>query len=408
MDGVVLDKSDPMVENLRAAWKAKETEAKALFAEFDKERNALIEEKGLIGAERDTEGLKALDDKYAVYTAVSKEAKELHDRLLKHMEGDDGAGGHKGTKEVLPGSMPRNLSDSIIRTSGEKAFDVTSGGTATSAFYDPVIRGLPQRRLFVRSLIPTKQIDSDKFDYLRQTVATFAAAETAAGSLKPTSTLSFERVEDRVRTIAHLSEPVDRATLLDLDGMRDFLDNQLRLGVLLREDSQIVNGNGAGENLRGILNTSGILTQARAADPHVDAVFKAITKVRAQTNPFDPNGIVLNPNDVQTVILTKDVNGNYQAADSGAVVIEDDGTLRLFGLEVISSIAIAQGTGLVGDFNQCLIYDREMARVDWADTGGLGAANAEIFSRNQLVARGEERIGFAVLRPAAFCSLTGL
>jgi HK97 family phage major capsid protein len=63
---------------------------------------------------------------------------------------------------------------------------------------------------------------------------------------------------------------------------------------------------------------------------------------------------------------------------------------------------------LLGDFNQATIYDREQARVDWFESGGLGAAGAEIASRNQLVARAEERVGFAVHRPAAFCSLTSL
>ena len=42
--------------------------------------------------------------------------------------------------------MPDNVSKSLVAAMGEKAFDVTSGGTATSAFYDPLLRTLPQRR----------------------------------------------------------------------------------------------------------------------------------------------------------------------------------------------------------------------------------------------------------------------
>ena len=43
-----------------------------------------------------------------------------------------------------------------------------------------------------------------------------------------------------------------------------------------------------------------------------------------------------------------------------------------------------------------------------AESGALGAGAVEIFSRNQVVMRAEERIAFGVERPAAFCQVTGL
>jgi len=392
---------------------AAETEQKAsnLYAELQEAKRE-VETKGLDLS--DEKVFNPIMEKNQRFQEASKEAGAAKDAYMRYLE----TGVADGTKEGrLPGDWPDSLSASFIESAkaiapggdGTKAFDVTSGGTATSQFYDPQLRVLPQRRLFVRSLIPVKTgLETDKFDYLRQTVATHNAAETAAGALKPTSVYSFERIEDRVRTIAHMSEAVDRALMLDVDNLRNWLDGQLRLGLLLREDSQIVNGAGTGENLRGILSTSGILTLARGTDPHVDVVLKGIIQLRAQANPVEPNGIVMNPLDVQDVLLTRDANGNYQAADSGAVRVDDDGNLTLWGKEVIQSIAIAAGTSLVGDFNQCRIYDREQARVDWAESGALGAAGVEIFSRNQVVARAEERLGFAVERPSAFLSLTGM
>jgi HK97 family phage major capsid protein len=388
---------------LKTAMEAAEKKAKGLWSEFTTAREEATT-KGTISEDKVFSNLTALKQ---AYEESAEETVKARSAFMASLDGS-GGGDTLGTKERLFGDWPSGLSESFIESAGTKAFDVTSGGTATSPFYDPAIRSLPQRRLFVRSLIPVKAIPNEKFDFLRQTVATFNAAETAAGSAKPTSVLSLERVEDRVRTIAHLSEPVDRSFLLDVDNLRDFIDGQLRLGVLLREDAQVVAGNGTGENLRGILNTSGILTQAKGADPTVDTVLKASVKLQAQANPFVANGLVLHPNDLQDVLLMRDANGNYQAADSGAVRVTEDGRVFLWGLEVISTIAITEGTGLVGDFNQATIYDREQARVDWFESGGLGTAGAEIASRNQLVARGEERIGFAVHRPSAFCSLTGI
>jgi HK97 family phage major capsid protein len=346
----------------------------------------------------------ALTEKKQAFEAQSKEADKARTAFMNSLE--VGGGDNLGTKERLFGDWPSGLSDSF-ESAGLKALDATSGGTATSAFFDPEIRTLPQRRLFVRSLIPVKQISNEKFDFLRQTAAALSAAETAAGSVKPTSTLSLERVEDRVRVIATLGEPVDRSFLLDVDNLRDFIDGQLRLAVLLREDQQLISGNGTGENLRGLLNTSGIQTQARGTDPHVDTVLKGIVKV--QTQNFQPNGLVLHPTDVQTMLLARDANGNYQASDAGALQVNDEGAVRVWGLEVISSTALTQGTGLLGDFRQCTLYDREQARVDWFESGLLAAGGtAELASRNQIAARAEERVGFACHRPLAFVSLTGL
>jgi HK97 family phage major capsid protein len=328
-------KGQALKEAHESAYKA----AREAWGEFTKAREE-ASTKGTLGEDS---VLTAIMAKKQAYDSKAEESEKARSAYMSFLENGSGGGDNLGTKTRLFGDWPSKLSDSFIEGAGTKAFDVTSGGTATSAFLrsgDPgasstaAIRPLPESR---------KPVTNEKFDYLRQTVATFNAAETAAGSARPTSVLSLERVEDRVRTIAHLSEPVDRAFLLDVDNLRDFVDGQLRLGVLLREDSQVISGNGSGENLRGILNTSGILTQVRSTDQHVDCILKGIIKLQAQPNPFAANGLVLNPNDLQTVLLSKDANGNYTASDAGAVRVEDDGTVFIWGLEVISSVGIAQG-----------------------------------------------------------------
>ena len=67
-------------------------------------------------------------------------------------------------------------------------------------------------------------------------------------------------------------------------------------------------------NFTGILDTAGIQTQPRGSDPQVDAIYKAVVKIRLQF--MEPDGIVLHPNDWRTIRLTKDSNGNYSRARS--------------------------------------------------------------------------------------------
>lgn len=143
----------------------------------------------------------------------------------------------------------------------------------------------------------------------------------------------------------------------------------------------------------------------------MDAILKGLQKVRNQDSPYEPTGIVLHPTNWETIVLMKDANGNYQASESGAFTSADAGDPRgdtLWGKPVVQTRAIAAGTALVGDFTAATIWDREQARVQVAETGGLGAGGVEIYSRNQVVFRGEERLAFGVERPAAFATVTGL
>lgn len=384
---------------LRSAHDAKRREAAEKWQAFEKARKQAIES----GTDltKDAAKLRELDDLHKSYEATAKDLTDLQERLLDHADGKATGGIPSREDKGIPGLGAEFLRRIGVGVDSLKALDGTAGASLVPAFFDPRIRQLPQRALFVRSLIPVRQADGDKIHYIRQSVATQNAAPVAAGALKPTSVFTVERIEEPVRTIAHVTEAIDRALLSDFDALVDFLDNQLRLGVLLAEEAQILNGNGTAPNLRGILNTVGIQTQAKGADTSADAIYKALTKVR--TAFFEPDGICLHPNDWQEIRLAKDANGNYQTAP-----VTDEGVERLFGKPVITSPVIAEGTGLVGAFAVgSTVWDREEARVTFAETG-LNDSGQEMFTRNLVRWRAEERIAFGVERPSAFCSVTGI
>lgn len=285
----------------------------------------------------------------------------------------------------------------VAKLAERKALDGTSGGTLVPPFFDNVLRRLPARQLFVRSIIPVRPASGDKIWYLRQTVRTNNAAPVAAGGTKPTSTFTVERIEATFRTIAHVTEALDRALLADHEALGDFLSSELRLGVLLAEEDQILNGNGTAPNLRGILNVSGILTQALGSDSRSDAIMKAITAVRV-SGTLEPDAIVMHPSDYQDVALEKTADGEYV---HGKPTDAEPG--RIWGKPVITSTAIASGTALVGAFaDASAIYLREDARVDFTDS------HDDEFIKNQVRFRGEERLQVAVFRPAGFCTVTGI
>jgi HK97 family phage major capsid protein len=88
-------------------------------------------------------------------------------------------------------------------------------------------------------------------------------------------------------------------------------------------------------------------------------------------------------------VLEKDSNGNYIHGSSN----DSETPRRLWGKTVITSQVIAQGTGIVGAFAEgAAIYGREQPRVDFSDS------HSDLFTRNQIIFRGEERLQFAVFR----------
>lgn len=350
--------------------------------------------------------------------SVVGEMKALNDDLVRLREFESRVQPHPG-HGVTPGGSRRSgkagdfgrvegLGAAFLKELGGrgdamKALDATSGGASLPAsFFDSRLRDLPQRQLFLRSLIPSTTVTSDKVNYIRQTVFTNNAAAVAAGALKPTSVITAERVEAPVRVIAHLSEALDRSMLTDYDQLTGFIDDQLRLGVLLEEEDQILNGSGAAPNLTGILNTAGIQTQAKGADPTPDAVYKAITKIRVVFG--EPDAVVFHPNDWQDVALLRNADGVYLWGSPA-----NEAAPRIWNKQVIVSPVMAEGTALVGSFGTAAeVFERETVRISFAETGLGDVAGQELFSRNQIRVRAESRIGLAVIRPSFFCTVTGV
>lgn len=111
---------------------------------------------------------------------------------------------------------------------------------------------------------------------------------------------------------------------------------------------------------------------------------------------------MIHPDDFEEIRLSKaSGSGDYLTAP-----VTDDDFDKLWNKRVVTSPVIAEGTALVGAFaDGAVVWDREEARISWAETGLGDAAGQELFTRNQIRARGEERIAAGVTFPQAFCAV---
>lgn len=297
----------------------------------------------------------------------------------------------------------------------------TSAGALVTPDRMPGVTDLaPLREPTMRDLVTVSTTDSDVVEFARivsktnnaagvaeATTADMPTAPGTAGALvnatgggyKPESGMVLEKVTAAVKTIAHWI-PVTKRAVADAGQIRTLIDVFLREGLVEKLDSQMLVGDGSGENFRGILNTVGIGTVG-SAGTDIDAVVDAIRTVR-NARIGRPNGLVIHPNDWYSTgfLLAKDgVNGGYLIGDPRASV---DQLQMLWGLKVVVTDAITENTALVGDFRYAALWEREGVNVMVADQ------HADFFIRNLLAILAEMRAAFGVLAPKAFCTISAV
>ncbi len=285
-------------------------------------------------------------------------------------------------------------SDEVSMDIGLKTLMTTTTGWVPEATRSGRIVDYAVRPIQVTDIIPTIQISQNAFIYMEETTFTNAAVETAEGAPKPEAALALTQRTSLVRKIA-VWIPVTDEQLEDVPGIQSYIEQRLSFMVRQRLDSQILVGTGVAPNLYGIVPQAG-QTQAKGADPTPDAVYKAMTKVRV-TGRAMPDYFVVHPNDWQDIRLLRTLDGIYIWGSP-----MDAGPERIWGLPVVVTDGITEGTGLVGDFgNFSLLAERKQLTIK------VGFQNDD-FIRNQRSIVAEIRVALAVLRANAFATVTGI
>lgn len=283
--------------------------------------------------------------------------------------------------------------------SGWTARSDTSGGALVQLDQRGLLdTGVWQRPLRIRDLVSKGTTTGDVIEYVRISGVTNAAAPVAestassgSSGAKPESDMQFQVVQDRVRTIAHWVMATRRA-LSDASQLRTYIDQFLRYGLMEELEDQMVAGSGTGENFTGVLNVSGTLSQAFSTD-RLETARKAVTNLILNGRVM-PSAWVLHPSDWEAIDLLTDNEERYYFG--GPLNL---GTPRLWGVPVVQSEAMTQGTAMLADWSFAVLWDREETNILVSDS------HADTFIRNLITILAEMRAGFGVLRPKAFCEV---
>lgn len=255
---------------------------------------------------------------------------------------------------------------------------------------------VPSPKLNVLDVVTVGTTDSNTVAYMEETTFTNAAAETAEGTAAAESVLVYDEKTSDVKEITHFI-PATRRILADEAGLRTLVDARMLYGVQKRLQDQIVAGDAAGQNLRGLINVAAINAQALGADSRADAVHKAITKIRvAGEGNYEPEVLGIHPNDWEQLRLEKDANGNYLLGPAAG-----DPYSLVWGLRPLIHTAFTEGNPVAGEYRQAMLWLREGPSIAVSDS------HANYFTERKVAILAGLRAAFAVPAPKAFCEITG-
>lgn len=278
-------------------------------------------------------------------------------------------------------------------------------GTGTTGvqmpFRLPGITGLPMQELRIRDLMTVRTMTTgNSFDYVKQNGRTNGASPQVEASAKAESTYTWTSASDTVKTIAHFVN-VSRQALDDIPWLQGTVNGELTYGLKLKEETEILSGDGTGQHLNGLLHQATPYNTGLnvSGDQQLDQLRHAKLQARlAGLSTFAPDGYVLNPTDMEKIELIKTEEGG---ANKGVYIIGDPRTgpvvKLLWGLPVVESDSITAGTFLVGSFGVgAELIDRMEAMIE------ISWEHASNFTSNLATILCEERIGMAVRRAESF------
>ena len=192
------------------------------------------------------------------------------------------------------------------------------------------------------------------------------------------------------KVIAHWFR-ASKQILSDFPQIRSMIDGRLIYGLAIKEESQLLNGDGTGDNLLGLIPQAtafAIPAGYTSPTPMTSIDVLRVAMLQAALAEFPATGHVLNDIDWAGIETLKDGEGRY-------IIGNPQGTLRptLWGLPVVATQSIAVGKFLTGAFRLAAqIFDQWQSRIE------VGFQNDD-FVRNKVTILGEERLALAVYRP---------
>ena len=191
----------------------------------------------------------------------------------------------------------------------------------------------------------------------------------------------------------------------DLPYVASEIQDQNDYAMQIKEEDQLLNGDGTGSNVNGLLAREGVQEIGDDDERSVaDRIFHAKTMINKATG-HNADALVISPDDYETLRLSKDANGQYYGGGfflpayggTGQLVIQE----TPWGLKTVVTPAAADGESVVGAFK---------AGGKVLRKGGRRVASTnsheDDFTNDKITFRIKERMTLQVKYPADFVKVS--
>lgn len=292
---------------------------------------------------------------------------------------------HDKIKAFNGGTLAINVSNAITTAAG------SGGGLIYNEEERDPVR-MPRRRLLIRQLLTQGRVSSDLVKYRKQVIRTNVAAPVAEEGTYQASTYGWGKATAEVKKIGHITH-VSEEALADADQLQTEIDSELRYGLDLEEDNQILAGDGTGDNLEGLLTAAPSFVAASGLPnaTRIDRLRLAILQVTLED--YIATSMLMNPLDWAAIDLLKvgAADNRYVWGNPGTV-----STPILWGKDVVDTTAMTAGEWLVGDLAMAATYyDRSEAEILFSTEHGTN------FIEDMVTVKARKRAALAQKRPLA-------
>lgn len=316
----------------------------------------------------------------------------LRSRLQKAV--DEIVGGKEALERMSKGSGSARLKVASIDR-------VATAGLTLVPYIDDLV-SLTRMPLTIRQLLNVVPVNTDSIKYGVQSTRTNNAKTVLEGTAKPYSTYAWTSATATVEVIAHLAKLTLQA-IADAPRLVAEVESEMRFGLALEEERQLLKGGGASVNeLDGLWRNA--TEYATPAGVDTSLLLNEVDRLRMvllqlQLVYASPNGLVLNPVDIANIELIRRDTGTTNGSTGGYIFGNPDQPRQfptLWGVPLVSSPAMSTNEFLAGAFDIAAnLYQREGVEVL------ISTENADDFEKNLATMRCEERLGLAVRRPWA-------
>lgn len=230
----------------------------------------------------------------------------------------------------------------------------------------------PVRSPFIEQIADVVNMKSESLSYVEVITETGAPATTAELGVISEKDFAFQEFKAPAKKITisnkHSVELLEDAPQL-VSAIKGWLQEDLNLVT----DTQLLNGDGTGSNLTGVISQATTLTAGTRIDTTAtinDVLRIAITEIAgAGKGKFRATHIVLHPDDVEALDLAKDSNENYIIPPFRSA----DGQI-FKGARIIENTGITSGDFLIGDFKKLHVGRKGGVRIEMTNSDGTDFA----------------------------------